>query len=160
MQMKAMIVGHSVLCQASVRFNRWLRPPPGNPHSNWLGKWIRSSFLELRGETHRVRGKKEADLKQICDEGPNIVVPMIGENIFLHTDPEGLAGRIVSLATMTVQQGIHRRWSYVNYCHVCVHHGAFCTKWTDVKKDRMSQYLESYSQQVSVINRQLPAVWN
>ena len=153
-----MIVGHSVLCQASVRFNRWLRPPPGNPHSNWLVKWIRSSFLELRGETHRVRGKKEADLKQIRDEGPNIVVPMIGENIFLHTNPEGLAGRMVSLAMAMCNRG------YTEEVVICKLLPRFCAprcilhKMDGRKKDRMSQYLESYSQQVSVINRQLPAV--
>ena len=38
-----------------------------------------------------------------------------------------------------------------------MHHGAFRTKLMDVKKDRLSQYLESYSQQVSVINQELEA---
>ena len=49
---------------------------------------------------------EKEDLKQICDEGPNIIVLMIGENnIFLDTDPKGLAGRIVSLATMMCNKG-------------------------------------------------------
>ena len=66
------------------------------------------------------------------------------------------------LRNCDVQHGIHRkRWSYANYCHVCAHHAAFCTKWTagekKKKKDRIPQYLESYSQQASAINQELGA---
>ena len=44
--------------------------------------------------------------KQICDEGPNIVVLMTGENdIFLDADPEGLVGRTVSITTMMSNKG-------------------------------------------------------
>ena len=48
--------------------------------------------------------EKEA-LKQIRNEGPNIIILMIGENIFLDTDPERPEGRIVSLTTMMCNKG-------------------------------------------------------
>ena len=56
-------------------------------------------FLGRGGK--RTECVEKEDLKQIRDECPNIVVLMIDENdIFLDTDPEGLAGRIVSFAAM------------------------------------------------------------
>ena len=48
--------------------------------------------------------EKEA-VKQIRDEGPNIIILMIGENIFLDSGPEGLEGHIVSLTTMMCNKG-------------------------------------------------------
>jgi len=125
MQMKAIGWPLSV-CQASVRFNRRFWHPDGI----LIAEWIRSSFLEEGGNAMSAWKKI-----QICDEGPNIIVLMIGENdIFLNTDPEGLAGHIWPLQQWCVTRDTPKRWSYANYCHACVHHGAFCTKWTDVKK--------------------------
>ena len=46
---------------------------------------------------HWVRGKRrlEFHLKQICNEGPNIVILMTGENdILLDTDPKGQVGHM------------------------------------------------------------------
>ena len=61
-------------------------------------------FLGRGGK--RTECVKKEDLKQIRDACPNIVVLMIGENdIFRDTDPEGLAGRIVSYATVMCSMG-------------------------------------------------------
>ena len=138
-------------------FNQILSPVPTpgwNTHSNWLGKWIRSSFLEEGGNALSV---EKEDLKQIRDEGPNIVVLMIGENdIFLDADPEGFAGRTASL-TMMCNKG------YTEEVVICKLLPRLCAprcilyKMNGRKKDRISQYLESYSQQVSVINQELEA---
>ena len=153
--MNAMIVGHSVC--ARLQSDLIAGSDPQIEYSFKLaGKVDTIEFLGRGGKCTECVEKE--DLKQICDEGPNIVVLMIGENdIFLDADPEGFAGRAASLTTMMCNKG------YTEEVVICKLLPRLCAprcilyKMNGRKKDRISQYLESYSQQVSVINQELEA---
>ena len=78
-----MIVGHSVC--ARLQSDLIIGSDPPRMEYSFTGKVDKIEFLGSGGK--RIECVEKEDLKQIRDEGPNIVVLMIGENdIFLDTD--------------------------------------------------------------------------
>ena len=92
---------------------------------NLIGKVDQFSFLG-RG-WKRVADVENEDLPQTHDVHPDIVALIIDENnVGVDTDPEGLAGRIMSLATLLCNRGYTQHVVTCQLYHVCVPNGAFC----------------------------------
>ena len=97
---------------------------------NLIGKVDQISFLGRGGK--RVVNVENEDLPQTHDVHPDIVALIIDENnVGVDTDPEGLVGRITSLAILCD----HGYMQHVVICQlyqVSVPHGAFCSGCTAI----------------------------
>ena len=92
---------------------------------NLIGKVDQISFLGRGGK--RVVNVENEDLPQTHDVHPDIVALIIGENdVGVDTDPEGVAGRIMSLATLLCNRGYTQHVVICQLYHVSVPNGAFC----------------------------------
>ena len=98
-----MVIGHS-LC-ARLRSDLISGVDPRMTSSfNFIWKVDQISFPGRVRK--RVANAENEDLQQIHDVRPDIVALIIGENVVgVDTDPEGLAGRIMSLATLLCNRG-------------------------------------------------------
>ena len=119
-----MVIGHS-LC-ARLRSDLISGVDPRMTSSfNFIWKVDQISFPGRVRK--RVANAENEDLQQIHDVRSDIVALIIGENVVgVDTDPEGLAGRIMSLATLLCNRGYTQHVVTCQLYHVCVPNGAFC----------------------------------
>ena len=90
-----------------------------------IGKVDQISLLGRSGKLFA--NVENEDLPQTHDVHPDIVALIIGENdVGVDTDPEGLAGRIMSLATLLCNRGYTQHVVICQLYHVSVPNGAFC----------------------------------
>ena len=122
---------------------------------NLIGKVDQISFLGRGGK--RVVNVENEDLPQTHDVHPDIVALIIGENdVGVDTDPEGLAGRIMSLATHQCNGG------YMQHVVICKLLPCFralrCIlqqMHSQLSATKSERYLELYLQQVAAISQDL-----
>ena len=75
------------------------------PAFNLAGKVDNVLFLGKGGKC--INDVERIDFHMIRSDCPDIIILMIGDNnVFFDTDCEGLAGRLVSLATMFCNRGL------------------------------------------------------
>ena len=120
---QAMVIGHS-LC-ARLRSDLISGVDPRMTSSfNFIWKVDQISFPGRVRK--RVANAENEDLQQIHDVRPDIVALIIGENVVgVDTDPEGLAGRIMSLATLLCNRGYTQHVVICQLHQVSVPHRAF-----------------------------------
>ena len=152
--MHAMIIGHSLCARLCSDLISGVDPKMTSSF-NLIRKVDQISFLGRVGK--RVANVENEDLQQICDICPDIVALIIGENdVRVDTDPKGLAGRIMSLATLLCNHGYTQ---HVVICKLlprfraprCILQRMHC----QLSATKSERYLKLYSQQVMAINQNL-----
>ena len=101
---RAIIVGHPFCARLKANLTDGIDARTA-PAFNLAGKVDNALFLCKGGKC--INNVERIDFHMIQSDRPDIIILMVGDNdVFFDTDCEGLADRLVSLATMFCNRGL------------------------------------------------------
>ena len=147
---RAIIVGHSFCARLKAGLTARMAPA-----FSLAGK-VDNILFPLKGGKC-INGVEQIDFHMIQSACPNIIILMIGDNgVFFDTDCKGLAGRLVSLATMFCNRGLAQYMIITRLMpRFGIPHCLLDRIQGNTMPEKTDRYLSMYSAKIDLINMEL-----